>query len=89
MITVNVDIILGTDDDEQAVAIAHALAAIIERDPNVAEVVLGEYANDPPYIVGDQDGVIERFATHDEAAEFIGTLPDAERGIYYIDGPER
>lgn len=29
------------------------------------------------------------FSTHDEAAEFIGTLPDHLDGIYYLDGPER
>lgn len=27
------------------------------------------------------------FATHDEAAEFISTLPDFEQGIYWLDGP--
>jgi hypothetical protein len=32
---------------------------------------------------------LARFASHDAAAEHIGTLPDAESGIYYIDGPER
>jgi hypothetical protein len=29
------------------------------------------------------------FATHDEAAEFIGKLPAHEEGHYYLDGPER
>ena len=31
---------------------------------------------------------LKRFATHDEAAEFIGGLEDAEDGRYYLDGPE-
>lgn len=31
---------------------------------------------------------LRRFDTHDEAAEFIGTLKDHEMGIYYLDGPE-
>jgi hypothetical protein len=28
-----------------------------------------------------------RFGTHDEAAEFIETLPGYQGGIYYLDGP--
>lgn len=44
-----------------------------------------------PYSVGlaDQCIRLRRFATEDEAAEFIGTLEGAEDGRYYLDGPER
>lgn len=31
---------------------------------------------------------LARFATHDAAAEYIGTLPGHETGMYYLDGPE-
>ena len=30
---------------------------------------------------------LRRFFTHDEAAEYISTLPDHETGIYTLDGP--
>jgi hypothetical protein len=30
-----------------------------------------------------------RFSSHDDAAAFIGTLPDYEDGRYYLDGPEQ
>lgn len=44
-----------------------------------------------PWSVGRHDTatLFGRFATHDDAATFIGTLPDHEQGIYYLDGPER
>ena len=46
-----------------------------------------------PYVVGEcaNPGVIERFATEQEAAEYIATsFPrlDVFNGKYYIDGPE-
>ena len=37
--------------------------------------------------VGQQTPVLGRFLTHDEAAEYIGTLPEAETGRYNLDGP--
>ena len=41
------------------------------------------------YTVGLADGTGERhgFATEDEAAAYIDTLPDHEDGRYYLDGP--
>lgn len=39
------------------------------------------------WIVGDENGRIGVFTSHDQASEFISTLPDNERGVYYIDGP--
>ena len=45
------------------------------------------------WIVGENDGMTETArrlaicATHDQAAEYIGKLPLAATGIYYIDGP--
>lgn len=46
-----------------------------------------------PYVVGEcaYPGVIERFATEQEAAEYItASFPalDVLNGKYYIDGPE-
>lgn len=46
-----------------------------------------------PFVVGEVDkpGVIERFATHDEAAKFIEItfeIEDVAAGLFYIDGPE-
>lgn len=31
---------------------------------------------------------IKAFALHKEAVDFIGTLPNHEQGIYYLDAPE-
>jgi len=47
-----------------------------------------------PYVVGEtvNPGVLERFATHTEAAQFItDNFPSRKvlAGEYYIDGPER
>jgi hypothetical protein len=47
--------------------------------------------DDMPYSVGVTETCerLGRFKTEDHAAVFIGTLPDHEAGIYYLDGPER
>ncbi len=51
-----------------------------------------EYAAELPYSVGlanESGSLMRRFATHQEASEFIGTLPGHEDGAYYLDGPEK
>jgi hypothetical protein len=62
---------------------------IAERDDEEAEAD----REARPYVVGEvsDPGVIERFATADEASQYIAdTFPasDVESGRYYIDGPE-
>jgi hypothetical protein len=39
-------------------------------------------------IIGPPSRRLRSFATHDEAAAYIAKLPNADQGIYYLDGPE-
>lgn len=61
-----------------------------DRDDLAAE----QDRRERPYVVGEvaHPGVIERFATAEEAAEYIRDQFPAEEvlaGDYYIDGPEQ
>lgn len=63
---------------------------VIEHDDRTCPI----HEDTLPYVVGvslpNSGGRnLRRFATHDEAAEFVGDLEDHESGIYYIDGPEQ
>lgn len=43
-----------------------------------------------PFVVGiNGHPPFAAFMWEDDAAEFIGTLPRAEKAIYYLDGPEK
>ena len=58
-------------------------------DPNLVKHIQGCEKEANTYTVGLVDGTGERrgFATEDEAAAYIDTLPDHEDGRYYLDGP--
>lgn len=60
----------------------HALVVVINSDPAVI------YADYRRYFVSDsKSDMLRAFDTENEAADFIGTLPEHEEGRYNLDGP--
>lgn len=60
----------------------HALVVVINSQPAVIHADYRRY-----FVSDSKSDMVRAFDTEDEAAAFIGTLPEHETGRYNLDGP--
>jgi hypothetical protein len=86
----------GGDQERAAQLVLSSPRRYLDHEDRQVRATAARILGWPMFVVGRVDnkllsaGMLRvRFASHDEAAEFISTLPGHEDGVYYLDGPER